>query len=184
MKTNIHSVLCVAIRLGALLTAVGIVEHAPTIFMYPSGEGFSRGALWLSGAGLALAFMLWLLPNVLARWAVGRGSHELLEFPISADQIQRIAFSVVGVWLFIAGLAGVLARGVMLLVIAHRSAYGDPSRILSSSDWYWLVEHFATAVAGACLAVGSAGLVRLFHRVRGYPYRADKDDDVSQTQDS
>lgn len=186
MKTTIYSVLCVAIRSGAILMAVGIVEHAPTIFIYPSQPGFSAGAVWFAGVGLVLAFILWLSPSVLARWAVARGAHELLEIPVSADQLQRIAFSIVGAWLFVAGLTGLIARGAMMLVISHRSSYGDSTRVLSSGDWYWLVEHLSTAIAGGSLAVGSAGLVRLFARIRGYPYRAEQEaaDDVSNTQDS
>ena len=186
MKTTIYSVLCVAIRLGAILMAVGIIEQAPLIFVYPSEPGFSAGAVWFACAGLVLAFLLWLSPQVLARWAVVRSSHEVLDIPVSSDQIQRIAFSIVGVWLFIDGLTGVIARVVMMLVVARRSAYGELSRVLSSGDWYWLVLHVATAVAGAALALGSAGLVRLFHHLRGYPYRAEQelDDNASHTQDS
>jgi hypothetical protein len=186
MKTTIYSVLCVGIRLGAVLMAVDIVEQAPVIFVYPSQPGFSAGAVWFACAGLTLAFLLWLSPQVLARWAVGRSSHEVLEMAVSADQIQSIAFSIVGIWLFIGGLTGVVARVVMMLVVARRSAYGDSTRVLSSGDWYWLVLHVATAVAGASLAVGAAGLVRLFHRVRGYPYAAERElvDNVSHTRDS
>ena len=176
MKTTLHTVLCIVIRMGAVLMAVGLLEQAPSIFLYPSQGGqYSAGALWLSGAGLVLAFMLWLSPNLLARWAVGRSSHESLEIPIGADQIQRIAFSIVGTWLFIAGVTGLVARVVMMLVVYHRSAYGDSTRVLASSDWYWLVEHLATAVVGGCLVLGSRGLVGLLHRVRGYPYRAEQE---------
>ena len=71
MKTTLHTVLCVAIRLGAVLMAVGIVEQIPYIFLYSApGDRYSAGDLWLSGAGLLLAFMLWLWPNMLARWTV------------------------------------------------------------------------------------------------------------------
>lgn len=180
MKTTVYSVLCVAVRLGAILMAVGIVEKAPLIFVYPTQPGFSAGALWFACAGLVLAFLLWLAPHVLARWAVARGSHEVLDIAVSADQLQRIAFSIVGIWLFIDGLTGVISRVVMMLVVARRSAYGDMTRVLSSNDWYWLVLHVATAVAGASLALGAAGLVQLFHRLRGYPCR----DNASHTQGS
>lgn len=186
MKTTIYSILCVAIRLGAIVMAVGIVEQAPMIFVYPNQPDFSSGAVWFACAGLALAFLLWLSPQVLARWAVGRGSHEVLDVAVSADQIQRIAFSIVGVWLFIGGLTGVIARIVMMLVIARRWDYGDTTRILSSGDWYWLVMHVTTLVAGASLALGSAGLVGMIHRMRGYPHRAEPElaDNASHTQDS
>lgn len=185
MKTTLHTVLCVAIRLGAVLMAVGIVEQAPNIFLYPEGGQYSAGALWLSGAGLLLAFMLWLWPNMLARWAVSRSSHEFLESPISADQVQRIAFSIGGIWLFIGGMTGCLARVVMMLIVFRRSAYGDSTRVLSSTDWYWLIDHLATAIAGAGLALGARGLVGLLHRLRGYPHSVmpETGDDASIAQD-
>lgn len=186
MKTTLHTVLCVAIRLGAVLMAVGIVEQIPYIFLYSApGDRYSAGDLWLSGAGLLLAFMLWLWPNMLARWAVTRSSHESLESPISADQMQRIAFSVVGIWLFIGGMTACLARVVMMLIVFRRSAYGDSTQVLSAADWYWLIDHLATAIAGACLALGSRGLVGLLHRLRGYPHSAvpEAGDDAGIAQD-
>jgi hypothetical protein len=186
MKTTLHTVLCMAIRLGAVLMLVGIVEQAPSIFLYPSQGGeFSAGALWLSGAGVLLAFTLWLWPNTLAWWATSRSQHEVLESPINADQIQHVAFSVIGMWLFISGVTGCLARVVMMLVVFRHSAYGDSTRILAPGDWYWLVEHLTTAAAGAWLALGSRGLVRLLGRLRGYPYStiAKSDPDITTTHD-
>lgn len=186
MRTTLQTALCIVIRMGAVLMAVGLLEQAPSVFLYPSQGGpYFACALWLTGASLVLAFMLWLSPNVLARWAVGRSSHQSLEIPIGADPIQRIAFSIVGAWLFIAGMTGLIARVVMMLVIFHRSAYGCSRRILSSRDWYWLVEHPATTVVGGCLVLTSAGLVGLLHGVRGYPGRAEKEsvDDTGFAQD-
>ena len=186
MKTTLHAVLCIAVRLGAVLMAVGIVEQVPTLFLYAHGDiHFAAGALWLSGAGLLLAFMLWLWPNMLAWWAVSRVSYEFFESPLTADQIQRIVFSVLGIWLLINGIAGSLARVVVMLIITHQSAYEDSSRILSSNDGYWLMIHLATAAAGVCLALGARGLVSLLHRLRGYPHRAvvEDGDDATVAQD-
>jgi hypothetical protein len=179
MKTTLHTVLCVAIRLGAVLMAVGIIEQAPSIFLYPSQGGqVAVGALLIAGAGLLAAFALWLWPNVLAWWAISRSQQEILESPISADQLQRVAFSVIGVWLFISGLSGCIARLTMMLIVFRRSAYGESIMILSTSDWFWLVEHLATTFAGAWLALGSRGLVGLLHRVRGYSQFADVETDA------
>jgi hypothetical protein len=169
MKTTLHTVLCVTIRLGAVLMAVGIVQQAPTIFLYPSQGGqVAVGALLLAGAGLLAAFALWLWPNILAWWAISRNQHEVLESTIDAEQFQHIAFSVVGVWLFISGTCGCLARVTMMLIIFRRSAYGDSTMVLSASDWFWLVEHLAITLAGAWLALGSRGLIGLLHRLRGH----------------
>ncbi|MCW8808640.1 MAG: hypothetical protein OQK79_11060 [Rhodanobacter sp.] len=37
---------------------------------------------------------------------------------------------------------------------------------LHTVDWYWMIEHLATAVAGTCRAPGVRGLVGLWHRLR------------------
>jgi hypothetical protein len=185
MKTTLHTVLCIVIRVSAVLMLVGIVEQVPTIFMYASQGRYSVGALWLAGAGVLLAVGLWLWPNVLAWWAISRSQHEMLESPIGADQIQRVAFSIIGVWLFIGGATGLLSRAIMMLIVFRHAAYGDSTRVLTSTDWYWLMDHGATAAAGAGLAVGSRSLVGLLRRLRDYPHvaTANADPDTATTQD-
>jgi hypothetical protein len=178
MKTTLHTVLCVAVRMGAVLMAVGIIEQVPTIFLYPSqGGSIQVGSLLMSGAGLLAAFALWLWPNILAWWAISRSQSEILESPISPDQLQRVALSVVGIWLFISGLSGTIARVAIILVVYRRSAYGESLVTVSNMDWYWLGEHLVTLLAGASLALGAAGLVGLLHRIRGYARIADVQND-------
>ena len=182
MKTTLYTVLCVAIRLGAVFMAVGILETLPQIFFLP-GEGgrFATFVLLLEGAGLLLAFALWLWPNILVWWAIGRNRHEILESSISADQLQHIALSVLGAWMFIGGLSACLSRAVMILVVKNDNMLG----MLPTGEWRWLIQYAATAVAGAALTLGSRGLVGLLHRLRGYPQytSVEANADTSNTQD-
>jgi hypothetical protein len=188
MKTTLYTVLCVAIRLGAVFMAVGLLEQAPTIFVFFSqqNEHFALGTLLFWIAGLLIAFALWLWPNILAWWAIGWNRHEILESPIGADQVQRIAFSVMGAWLLISGVSGCVSQVVRMLIITHDSASSSASVSLSSNEWHWLVQCAATAVGGAALAIGSRGLVGVLHRLRGYPHNAmaETDPDAGTAQGS
>ena len=186
MKTTLHTVLCIVIRVGAVLLFISMVELLPNILMSWSQTGGSAiSALYLTGAVALLAFGLWLWPNILAWWATNRSHNEILESPISADQLHRIAFSIVGVWLFISGVGSLLARAVMMLIIFRSTAYGDSVQVLRPADWYWLVAHGVTTAAGAWLALSSRGLVGLLRRVRDYPHAAiiNADPDTTTTQD-
>ncbi|HEY1590012.1 MAG TPA: hypothetical protein VGG00_09770 [Rhodanobacter sp.] len=187
MKTTLYTVLCIAVRLGAVLMAVGILEQVPSLFVTLHNEDshFMLGVSLLEGAGLLVAFALWLWPNILVRWALGRSRHETLESSISSGQLQHIAFSVMGVWLFIAGLSGCVGRGVMFLMIRHQMALGALPGMAPTNEWHWMAQYATTAAAGAALTFGSRGLVGLLHRLRGYPHNTitQADPDASTAQD-
>jgi hypothetical protein len=169
MKTTLYTVLCVAVRLGAVLMAVNVLERVPDVFIYPGRDGtYSIGALLLEGTSLLVALALWLWPNILVWWAIGRNRHEILESPIVSDDIQRIAFSVLGVWLCISGIGGLLGHGTLILIVQRRAVYEGVGEV-PTSEWHWLVQYAITAVAGAGLALGSRGLVGGLRRLRGYP---------------
>jgi hypothetical protein len=173
MKTTLHTVLCVAIRLGAVLMAVGILEQIPGLIFFPARDGhLVWGVLSLHGAGLLLAFALWLWPNMLAWWAVGRSRHEIVEMAISPGQLQYLALSVLGVWLFIAGLSGFVGHGAMILLIKHEAMVGDAFGMVPSGEWHWMVYYATMLLAGATLSLGARGLSGLFQRLRDYPHAA------------
>ena len=185
MKTTLHTVLCVAIRLGAVLMALGILEQIPGLVFYPSQDGhLVVGALSLCGAGLLVACALWLWPNLLAWWAVARNHQEVLEMTISPGRLQYVAMSVVGVWTFIGGLSGFVGHGVIIVLIKHEATIGNPSGMVPMTEWHWMVYYGTMLLAGAALALGARGLAGLLYRLRGYPHVAtatsDHDADFAQ----
>jgi hypothetical protein len=186
MKTTLYTVLCVAIRLGAVFMAVGLLERGFDIFFYPSQDGHcSAGALWLEGAGLLVAFALWLWPNILVWWAIGRNRHEVLESSIDANQLQYIALSVLGASLFVSSMSACLGHFVLILITLRHSAYDGAPNAVPATEWHWMIQYAATAAGGGALALGSRGLVGLLHRLRGYTQSADRatDHGASFTQD-
>ncbi|WEN14978.1 hypothetical protein PY254_17380 [Rhodanobacter sp. AS-Z3] len=171
MKTTLHSVLCVAIRLGAVLMVVGNLEQIPGLVFYSSEEGhLVWAALSLHGAGLLLAFALWFWPNLLAWWAVSRSQGEVLELAISPAQLQYVALSVAGVWAFIGGLSGVVGHGAVIVLIKHQASVGDSSAFVPAAEWRAMVYYGTMLLAGAALAFGARGLAGLLQSMRGYPH--------------
>ncbi|MEO8810905.1 MAG: hypothetical protein ABI386_11740, partial [Rhodanobacter sp.] len=122
MKTTLYTVLCMAVRLGAVLTAVGILERIPGLVEFSSQEGhLFLGAMLLNGAALLLAFALWVWPNILVWWAAGSSTHEVVETAITAEQLQYIALSVLGAWMFIVGFAGCLSHVAQIFMITREA---------------------------------------------------------------
>ncbi|MEO7050244.1 MAG: hypothetical protein ABI128_01135 [Rhodanobacter sp.] len=185
MKTTLYTVLCVAIRLGAVFMAAGILERIPGLVVFADQEGHVfLASMLLNGAGLLLAFALWAWPNLLVWWAAGRNSHELLETSITADQLHYVSLSVLGAWMFIGGFAACLAHLSQILMIRREAGSGGYPALLPTNAWLWVIEYALTALAGAALALGARGLVGVLRRLRGYPdVLAESDPDVITTRD-
>jgi hypothetical protein len=176
MKTSLYTVLCVAIRLGAVLLAVGLCERLPWFVWESAAGGFAWDAGLLEAFGLLVAAILWLWPGVLARWAAGRGSHEVLEIALDADGLLRVALAVTGAWLCLSGLAGCLGHALTMLIFRSRLEDGTTGR-LPVSEWHWVIYYLALAGGGIALMLGSRGLVGLLCRLRGYPDVEDRPGD-------
>jgi hypothetical protein len=170
MKTTLHTVVCIAIRLGAVFLAVGLVQQSVAIFLYPDPGGhLAVPASVLVGVGLLVAFALWLRPDILAWWAISGKQREILEISMTAEQVQWISFSVLGMWLFIGAMSNLVVHIVMILVAMRHSAYEGVSPGWPSDDWRLMLKYALTAVFGATLTLGARGLVGLLNRLRGYP---------------
>jgi hypothetical protein len=169
MKTTLFTVLCIAIRLGVVLLAVNILEQLPFwLSQSHQGGAYTLYQLLVGLFGLVMAAVLWVRPGILAWWAIGKGQREVLESPISADQIQHIAFSVLGMWMVISGLGGCISHLMIMLFLRGRVA-DAATGILPPGEWRYVCFYTLEAVAGGALVMGSSGLIGLLHRLRGYP---------------
>ena len=186
MKTTLYTVLCVVIRLGAVLMAVNVFERLPGIFFYGGDGHYPLLALLMEAFTLLLAFVLWMRPSLLAWWALGSKRQEILESPIRADQLHYMAFSVLGAWLAISGMAGCFGHGTMILLLLRQASYDGAGETVPATEWHWMVQYGVTAVAGVVLMAGSRGLIGLLQRLRGYPHymTAKAEPDAGTTQDS
>lgn len=177
MRTTLYSVLCMAIRLGAVLMAVGLVEQWPKLFLIRADGQMAIDAIVLDGLGLILAFVLWIKPGLLAWWAAGPSHREVFEADINAVQLQYIAFSVAGIYKLITGLAGALAHGLNLLAYRHIMEGGVPIAP-PTYEKTMFVEYVVAIVAGVALTLGARGLTGVLQRLRasGQPLEGALDD--------
>lgn len=173
MKTTLYTVLCVAIRLAAVLMAVELLVASPVYLLGMPDHALSLFGVAMVAMGLLIALALWLKPGLLARWAVRQSGHETLESSLSADAIQRIAFATLGAWLFVDGLARAIPQ-VWMLWRLHRMTELYPGMAAPAGQWNGLLFSGVKLVAGIALTLGARGLTGLLHRLRGYPHVDDK----------
>lgn len=182
MKTTLYTVLCVAIRLGAVLMAIDVLVAVPAYLWGSPDRTLAVIALGFAGLDLLLAAVLWLWPGLLARWAARRPDGQVLESVLGADEIQHVAFATMGAWLFISGLASTVPQAFAIWRVHDlRLTYAGIQP--SAGQWNGLIRAAVVLVAGAVLMLGSRGLVGLLHRLRGFPQAgsASLDDDIGMT---
>jgi hypothetical protein len=164
MRTSLYSILCIVVRLGAVFLAFGSLGSLLGVLVsWRAGSefpdlGISIGVVAVT---LCVAFMLWVFPGPLARIAAGRGSQEVFESPISAAQIQWIAFSVLGMYFVVSGLVGLSYYVIQYLRAGEMIGY-DQVAAFMSDGLYWIVQ----IALGAALALGARGLAGVLYRIR------------------
>ena len=173
MKTTLYTVLCVAIRLAAVLMAVELLVTLLSFWLETRDAVLRLIELSLIIVGLLIAVALWLKPGLLARWAIGRSGHEVLESSLGVEAIQRIAFATLGAWLLVGGLSSAVPQ-VWIAWRVHRMAAMYPDTAMAASTWSGVIHVVVQMVAGAALLVGARGLTGMLHRLRGYPHVDDK----------
>lgn len=161
MKTSLYTILCIAIRLGAVIWAAGSLINLPFTYVAASNAPNTPLTLaWLLGGvacQLILAFLFWLYPGALARVAAGRATHEFFESSLPAAKLQYVAFSVVGIWFVLQGLV------YLAYEITHIIEFSfDPV----PSDWSSLVASSTRVVFGIALVLGARGLTRILSAIR------------------
>jgi hypothetical protein len=183
MRTSLYSILCIVVRLGAVLLFVETAVSLPSVWAtlqaneYESVRGMLIG---FSGALIALAVALWLYPGLLARLAAGAASREVFESPIAAKELHFIAFSVLGVVFAISALLGLVSALLRIALSAH---FGDTAfETLAWQNAADLLVLFLKLAFGIGLTFGARGLVGLLHRLRerGLP-PAQYDDAAKET---
>jgi hypothetical protein len=184
MRTSLYSILCIGIRLAAVLIAVSALLSLPAAYNTLTHGEWSRNELgWIFALWtlvLLFALFFWVYPGVLARLAAGKASQQVFESPIGADELQYIAFSVVGLWIFAGGLIDVTQLVIRELLVEHMlrnntgglDAEGARARVISA-----FVEVVVRIVAGGVLMLRARGLVGLLRSMRhaGQPSTIDEE---------
>ncbi len=171
MRTSLYSILCIVVRLGAMLLFVQTVTSLPT--MLPTMQAWSgdpneeaaRGMLiGFGGALIALSVALWLYPGMIARLATTSASHQPFESSIDAKELQYIALSVLGVAFAMGALLDLVSFAFRLALSAR---FGDTAfTMLLWQSGSSLLVCVLKLVIGLGLAFGAHGLTGLLHRLR------------------
>ena len=177
MRTSLYSIFCILIRLGAVIMAVSTIVAIPAAWRAAEAsqlKGYEGALLGFGGAMLALAALLWVYPGVLARLAAGKASEQIFESPISAEDLQQIAFTVVGVWFAIEAISGLLAVVASIIMVSYESEPGEGVPLMASMFRHEavrlvpLVVKLALGIVLAMRARGLVGWIRAF-QARGLP---------------
>ena len=167
VTTSLYSILCIVIRLGAVLLFVNTLTDLPFAIAGVQGSPFVPGAQWavigISVGLLALAILLWLYPGLLARLATSRSAQESFESPIASNQLQYIAFAVLGVAFAMRGLVDLVGIVLRIGFSAQISEYSIS--VLSGGGFSLIMPIFRVAL-GIGLAFGASGLTGWLERLR------------------
>jgi hypothetical protein len=168
MRTSLYSILCIVVRLGAIILAVQALLSLPSLWgAIETGqydEATRRALIGFVGAFMALMAVLWIYPGVLARLAASQASGQVFESPLDAAELQYIAFAIVGVFFAITGLSDLFAVGVRMVFTMNISDSGYDG-LRAQEITRALAAAIKTAM-GIGLALGARGLVGWLRRVR------------------
>lgn len=165
MRTSLYSILCIVIRLGAVLLAVSTLGSALSMALMVRQGTSPMEIMPLIGlfvATLAVAFLLWLYPGPLAHLCSTRSAGEVFESPVTAQDLQSIALSVLGMYFVVGGIVGFIHYESNQFVADSILDREEHIRDFVQVGLYWLLQ----IVMGAALTLGARGLAGLLHRLR------------------
>ena len=172
MRTSLYTVLCIAIRLGAVALAVDTIYVIPTAWSMVGSTTMSSGwdgaVIGFGVAMFALATLLLIYPGILARLAAGRSAKQVFESPISPDEIQQIALCTMGVWFVANGLIDVVGVGIRTIFAMNVSLGGNGMGFgeIVKHDIVRDVSAILKLLVGIALTLGARGLVGVVRRMR------------------
>lgn len=166
MKTSFYTLLCIVVRVVALATLLSAVGNLPSQLVYLAAPDIGKIAavaiLGTQAANIVLCFVLWLFPGLLVNLAITRSAREPFESTIDAIDLQRVGFSIVGIWFTFEGVIAALYAYGRYAAVEYQ--YGVEANM--PVPWLDLTVGIAMIVAGIALTLGSRGLARFLHTLR------------------
>lgn len=165
MRTSLYSILCIVIRLGAVLLGVSTLGSVLSMCLaLRNGTAATELAPAMVAFVLTVlfAFLLWLFPGPLARMAATRSSHQVFESPIAAEHVQWIALSVLGMYFFVEGVVGFAHYEVQQLIVGAIADREMRIEKFVQVALYWLLQ----MAFGIALTLGARGLTGVLQRIR------------------
>jgi len=169
MKTSLYTILCIVIRLGAVIIGLKLLMELPG-WWYAVHESKSAldifVPLGLWALFLVFAAFLWLYPGALARAAAGRSSTQIFESPISAGQMLYVGFAILGAFFILKGLWAAIYQGLRLMLITQITGDQFASGPARTQCWIDIGSDLAIVVLGTAFVFGARGLAELTQRLR------------------
>ncbi|MEO7149782.1 MAG: hypothetical protein ABIY40_07595 [Rhodanobacteraceae bacterium] len=170
MKTSLYSILCIVIRLGAVILGVRLLMELPALLLASHEQtghwtGAALSLVFLGFLALML-FLLWLFPSGLARLGAGKSAGQIFESPIGTDDFIHIGFAIVGAVFLLQGVAITAYEALRLLFNKDISGGIAATAPLRVENWLPLVKGLISVGLGAAMILGSRGLVRFLRRTR------------------
>lgn len=164
-RSNAFSLLVVLVRAGALYMLVAaLTRMAPLLWDQVRLE--MLGPLLTGVAVLvAVAAVLWLFADVVARAALAGPEEPRFESTLDYGQWQALAFSLLGLWLAANGLLDLVWNGVAAWW-ASREPGARIERLGRTSFAAFVTSALQLAI-GIALLLGHRGLAGLLARLRG-----------------
>jgi hypothetical protein len=183
-KTNSFSILCVLVRVFALWLFASAVIGLPYVYetakRYESLDHAAQVAYGGSAFTFAVAALLWIFADLVAKLALARPQQVVFESDVSVSEWQTLWFSAVGLWQAIEGLVLLISR-VVKLAIAHLEM-GSGAPIVLPDDFYiWIAADGLRLAIGIGLLFGARGLVGMIRQYRQIGYTRP---DASEASDS
>ena len=168
-RTNAYSIFVVLLRAAALWLACGSLLTLPGLLVRPADVSGMQDGVWIPLAGVGalvlLAALVWVFADKLGRLVMARPQQPVFESELPIEQWQMLAFSVVGLWLVVAGLGDLVFFAVrafvVLRLVPDAESYELPPDNLAS-----VVASAAQLGLGLALVIGNGGLVGMLRRWR------------------
>jgi hypothetical protein len=115
---------------------------------------------------MAVAMVVYVYADKLARLALARPQQMVFESDIPASEWQALAFSVVGLWQAIAGVIGLTTHLVGMLIAHSQMASAGMAGDWPPSFTEALITSSMQLLLGLVVLFGARGLVGLLRRYR------------------
>ncbi len=164
-KQEIASLACKILGIYMITQGINVMANVLTAYLFVPQQGFSNNTFMtiISSFIFLIIFgvLLWPLSDRLAAIMVKEGPHFREELGVTASDIQRVSFSVLGLLLF----ANSIPRLVPVLVSFYtmRGIPNSTANLFGSLGTAGIVTQL---ILGLGIFLGSQGLVNLLNAIR------------------
>ena len=174
-----QEIMAIALKILGVVAFMHAISTSQLVFVFIPQIGIGQQpmtmSLWLSLACMLIPIVLMLLAGVIlvtrgerlaSKWFPSESTSSSPQWTISAKELQALAFSVLGVYLFLTALPNLAALG-MDLFTASSVRLPDTGRVVAHRYWHTGIYGAVQAILGVLLFLRARSLAKLWHIVRG-----------------